>query len=113
MSKLAGKIKIEQNLEFIVNVYGDDILKNLLNDILNDLSETGSHYTSKVDYDDCKIDDRETKCYFIKLYVNDEDSLSEKKIESNLKHIAENLMKMYRRDRVYVEVLGKQGMWIN
>lgn len=113
MSKLAGKIKIEQNLEFIVNVYGDDILKNLLKDILNDLSETGSHYTSKVDYDDCQIDDRETKCYFIELYAKEVDSLSEKKIESDLKHIAENLMKRYNCDRVYVEVLGNQGIWIN
>lgn len=109
MSKLVGKVKIEQNLAFINNVYGDDILKNLLKKILNDLSEYGSDYTSKVDYDDCQIDDRETKCYFIELYAKDEDSLSAKKIEDDLKHIVGNLMNMYNRDQAFVEVSGKKG----
>ena len=112
MSRLVGRVKIEQNLAFIINVYSDDILNNLLEKILNDLSENVSHYTSKVEYQDCQIDDRDTKCYFIKLFADKDSKLSVERIKEDVLEVAERLMHMYKSDKVYLEILGDDGEWI-
>lgn len=42
--KLTGRLNIEQNLAFTVNVYSDDILEQMLGNILQEMSDVGSVY---------------------------------------------------------------------